>query len=405
MPKPLEGVTIVELAQFVAGPASTRILADWGAKVIKLESMKGDHNRVMGLLNHMPIEPEENPSFDTTSFNKKFVGFNPRQPESMELLDKMLKTANVFMTNYRTPVLAKMGLTWEILHEKYPHLIFAQVTGYGNAGAEKDEPGYDTVSFGARGGIIGTMYQKGQEPINIIPAWGDLLTGMVLAGGIAGALVGQQLHGVGDKITVSLYHVGLYGMSWPIMATEYTDEPTYPKNRREVNTPGINLYPTADKWMWLSCPDYKDYADRIMKCIGRDDLVGDPRYNDLAVMQKEGRVTEVIDILDTELKKHPASYWKPIFAAAEVPIEVCCTFEDIVKDQQAWDAGFLYKYNTANGKEHIMVNSPVQFESVGPIPEHEPSRRVGFHTREVLREYGYSEEAIDHMVEIGAVKD
>lgn len=405
MPKPLEGITIVELAQFVAGPASTRILADWGAKVIKLESMKGDHNRVMGLLNHMPIEVDENPSFDTTSFNKKFVGFNPRQPEAMEILDKMLRTANVFMTNYRTPVLEKMGLTYEILHEKYPHLVYAQVTGYGNAGAEKDEPGYDTVSFGARGGVIGTMYQKGQEPINIIPAWGDLITGMILAGGIAGAVVGQQLHGIGDKVTVSLYHVGLFGNSWPIMATEYATEPTYPKNRREVNTPGINLYPTADRWIWLSCPDYKDYYDRLMQCIGRDDLVGDPRYNDLAVLQKNGRVTEVIDILDTELKKHPVSYWKPIFKKAEVPIEPCCTFEDIAADQQAWDAGFIYKYKTPNGKEHMMVNSPVQFESMGLIPDHEPSQRVGFHTRQILGEYGYSKEAIDHLVQIGAVKD
>ena len=405
MKKPLEGITIVELAQFVAGPASTKILSDWGAKVIKLESMKGDHHRVMGLLNHMPIDDEDNPSFDTTAFNKKFVGFNPREPESMELLYKMLETANVFMTNYRNPVLEKMGLTYEILHEKFPHLIFAQVTGYGNAGAEKDEPGYDTVSFGARGGIIGTMYQKGGEPINIIPAWGDLLTGMVLAGGIAGALVGQQLHGQGDKVTVSLYHVGLFGMSWPIMGTEYATEPTYPKNRREANTPGINLYPSADRWMWLSCPDYKDYYDRIMQCIGRDDLVGDERYSDLAVIQENNRVTEVIDIISDELKKKPASYWKPIFAAAEVPLEACCTFEDIVEDQQAWDAGFLYKYKTNSGNEHLMVNSPVQFESVGPIPEHEPSRRVGYHTREVLESYGYTKEQIDHLVEIKAVKD
>ena len=405
MKKPLEGITIIELAQFVAGPSSTRILADWGANVIKLESMKGDHNRVMGLLNNMPIEDEENPSFDTTAFNKKFVGFNPRDPEAMELLHKMLSTANVFMTNYRNPVLAKMGLDYETLHEKFPHLIYAQVTGYGNAGAEKDEPGYDTVSFGARGGVIGTMYQKGQEPINLIPAWGDLITGMILAGGIAGALVGQQLHGQGDKVTVSLYHVGIYGNSWPVMATEYTDQPTYPKNRREVNTPGINLYPTADRWMWLSCPDYKDYHDRIMKLIGREDLIGHPVYGDLGAMQREGKVTELIDIISDELKKQPASYWKPLFKAAEVPLEVCCTFEDIAADQQAWDAGFLYKYKTNNGKEHIMVNSPVQFESVGMIPEHEPSRRVGYHTRMVLESYGLTKEQIDHLVEIGAVKD
>ncbi|SDY22614.1 CaiB/BaiF CoA transferase family protein [Eubacterium barkeri] len=402
--KPLEGVTIIELAQFVAGPSATRILAEWGAKVIKLEGFNGDHNRIMGLLNDMPIEDDENPSFDTTSFNKKFVGLNPRKPEGMDILHKMLKTANVFMTNYRTPVLEKMGLTYEILHEKYPHLIFAQLTGYGNKGPDKDVPGYDTISYGARGGIIGTMYQKGQEPINLIPAAGDFTTGMVFAGGIAGALVGQALHGTGDKITVSLYHVGMWFNIWPIMATEYHDTPQYPRSRLEVNTPGINIYPTSDRWIQLSCPTYNDYYDRLMQCIGRNDLVGDTKYNDLATIQKEGRVREVINLLDDALSKKPVAYWKPIFDAAEVPIEPCCTFEDIAEDQQAWEAEFLYKAKSPNGEEHLHVASPVQFGSVGQ-PEANPSRRVGYHTREILAQYGYSEVEIDNLVETGAVKD
>lgn len=404
MKKPLEGITVIELAQFVAGPSASRILADWGAEVIKLEGFRGDHNRTMGLLNGMPIDDEENPSFDTTSFNKKFVGLNPRTESGMKILHKMLKTANVFVTNYRTPVLEKMGLTYEILHEQYPHLIFAQMTGYGNEGPDKDVPGYDTISYGARGGIIGTMYQKGQEPINLIPAHGDFQTGAIFAGGIAGALVGQALHGTGDKITVSLYHVGMWGNIWPIMATEYHDEPQYPKSRLEVNTPGINIYPTADRWIQLSCPNYNDYYDRLMKCIGREDLVGDARYNDLATIQKEGRVREIIDLLDSTLVKKPVSYWKPIFDAEEVPIEPCCTFEDIAQDEQAWAAKFLVKAKSANGKEHIYVTNPVQFASVGE-PSVEPSRRVGYHTREILAKYGYSENDIDRMVAEGAVKD
>ncbi len=405
MKKPLEGITIVELAQFIAGPAATRILADWGANVIKLESVKGDHLRVMGYLNNMPMGEEDNPSFDTSNLNKKFVGFNQRGPQSMESLHRMLETANVFMTNYRTPVLKKMGLDYETLHGKYPKLVFAQVTGYGNAGAEKDEPGYDTVSWAARGGVLSTMNQAGTPPINIVPSLGDFLTAMTFAGGIAGAIVGQLLHGTGDKITVSLYGLGLFGNAWPIMGTEYNEKPTYPRSRRHVASPGINIYPCKDGWILLSCPDWKDYYDRVVTLMGREDLIGREDYQNINIMQEKGLVTEFIDMMDAVLSQHEVAYWKPKFAALEVPIEKCCMFEDIIKDQQAWDAGFLYKYQTGSGNEHVMVNSPVQFESIGLVPEHSPSRRVGYHTREVLREYGYSETEIDAMIADGSFKD
>ena len=405
MSLPLEGITVIELAQFIAGPSSTRILADWGAKVIKLESFTGDHNRVMGLLNNMPIEDDDNPSFDTTGLNKKFVGFNPRNKEAMEILHHMLETADVFMSNYRSQVLEKMGLDYETLHEKYPRLVYAQVTAYGNVGEEKNKPGYDSVCFGARGGMLGTTYQAGQEPINFIPAWGDLMTGMTLAGGICGALVKQQRTGTGDKVTVSLYHMGIFGNSWPIMGTEYSDSASYPRSRRQVSTPGINIYKTSDRWVMLACSDYNAYYDRLMECLGRADLVGDPRYCDLETLQREGRGEEFVAILDSEFIKHTAAHWMSVFEKKEVPLEPCSTFEEIANDRQAWDAGFIYKYRSHNGKEHIMVNSPVQFDSIGLIPRHEASRQIGYHTREILKDYSYSDEEIDRFIEIGAVKE
>lgn len=404
--KPLEGVKVLELAQFMVGPVSCRILGEWGADVIKLERFKGDHQRVMGYLNNFPGEPEDNPAFDTVNLNKKFVGFNQRGPEANEIIDKMLAEADVFVTNYRNPVLKAMGLDYETLHEKYPRLVYGQVTGYGNAGKDKDEPGYDTVSWGARGGLIGTMQQEDNPPINIVPSLGDFICGMVLAGGIAGAVAGQALHGQGDKVTVSLYGLGIYGMGWPIMGIEHNEKPVWPRNRREVATPAINIYPTSDNaWFLLSCPDWGTYYDRIVTTIGREDLVDRMEYHNAKIMQDRGLVTEFIDLLDVEFKKHPYAYWKEKFDAIEVPIQKCNHFEDIYNDQQAWDAGFLYKYTTASGAEHTIANTPVQFDSIGLIPEHRPSRRVGGDTREVMYQFGYSDADIDAMIESGTLMD
>ena len=405
MKKPLEGIKIVELAQFLAGPSAGRILAEWGAEVIKLESVKGDHLRFMGYLNNMPMADDENPSFDSANMNKKLVGFNQRGEHSMEVLFKMLETANVFLTNYRTPVLQKMGLDYETLHEKFPRLVWAQVTGYGNAGAEKDEPGYDTVSWGARTGILAAMSQKGTPPINMVPSLGDFFTGMTFAGGIAGAIVGQLLHGQGDKITASLYGYGLFGMIWPVMATEYNEVPQYPRDRRNVAGPGINIYPCKDGWILMSCPDWRSYYERVAKLLGLDELLNEQEYCDVLMMQEKGLVPHYVDLLDAKFKEHEIAYWKPLFAEAQVPIEKCCLFEDVVENQQAWDAGFIYKYKTESGKEHLMVNTPIQFESIGLIPDRKATGKVGRDTREVLKEYGYDDAAIDAMIADGSFSE
>lgn len=401
--KPLEGVKVLELAQFMVAPAACRILAEWGADVIKLERFKGDHQRVMGYLNNFPGDAEDNPAFDTVNLNKKFVGFNQRGPEASEIIDRMMAEADVFVTNYRNPVLKAMGLDYDTVHKKYPRLVYGQVTGYGNAGKDKDEPGYDTVSWGARGGLIGNMQQLGDAPINIVPSLGDFICGMVLAGGIAGAVAGQALHGTGDYVTVSLYGMGIYGMGWPVMAIEHNDKPQWPRSRREVATPGINIYPTADDWFLMSCPDWGDYYDRIVTAIGREDLIGCMEYHKANIMQERGLVSEFIDLLDEAFRKHPYAYWKEIFDKVEVPIQKINHFEDIYNDQQAWDAGFLYKYTTASGAEHTIANTPVQFKSVGLVPEHRPSRRVGYDTREVMAKFGYSDAEVDAMIADGTL--
>ena len=403
--RPLEGVKVLELAQFMVGPVACRILAEWGADVIKLERFAGDHQRVMGYLNNFPGEPEDNPAFDTVNLNKKFVGFNQRGPEANEILHKMLAEADVFVTNYREPVLKKMGMDYETLHAQYPRLVYGMVTGYGNAGPDKDEPGYDTVAWGARGGTIGTMQQDGDAPINIVPSLGDFLTGMTLAGGIAGAVAGQALHGQGDKVTVSLYGLGVYGMGWPIMGIEHNEKPVWPRNRRNGATPGINIYPTQDAWFLMSCPDWKDYYERIVTVLGKEEFINYEPYADVNKMQELGLVTEFIDLMDEILKEKPYAYWKEQFKAVEVPIEKCNHFEDIYEDKQAWEAGFLYKYTTGSGAEHTIANTPVQFDSIGLIPRHEPSGRVGRDTREVMKMFGYSEADIDRMIVDGTLMD
>lgn len=405
---PFEGIKVVEFAQFVAAPVCGRVLAEWGAEVLKVESLEGDHNREQGLINGMPIEEDDDPTMDSTSCNKRFLSVNAHSKEGVAVIHRLLETADVFLTNYREQVLESLGLDWPTLHAKYPGLVWARVTGFGDEGPDKDAPGYDTVSCFARGGISGTWYPKGSEPLIPMAAFGDNMSGMMLAGGVAAALYRKARTGEGDKVGISLFHVGVFGNSWATMATEFhkdDPEPPYPQSRATATNPGNIAYPTADRWIQFGCPVWINYFDKVMKCIGRDDLIGNEELNDLETIQKTGRIVELEEIIGNEMVKKPAREWLEIFDKGGVPVQMCQNFDDIVEDRQAWAAKVLFKAKTTGGHEHIYVNIPVRVGCVGdPTERMRMSQPVGTDTREVLKEYGYSDDEINALADNKAIR-
>ena len=149
---PLAGLKVVELCTYVAGPATVRVLSDLGAEVIKVEAPVGDAQRVQGPCFGCGQTETEDPTYDLNNTNKNMVCINTKHPEGHEALMKLIADADIFVTNSRSRSLAKFGLDYETLHAQYPGLIWAQMRGYGEYGAEKDSPGYDAVCWAARGG-------------------------------------------------------------------------------------------------------------------------------------------------------------------------------------------------------------------------------------------------------------
>ncbi|MFR1640102.1 MAG: CoA transferase, partial [Eggerthellaceae bacterium] len=145
--KPLEGVTVIELSSYFAVPGAGRVLASQGARVIKVEPPRGDIQRYFAMAFNVPCKPDENPLFDTINGGKEFVSLDLKDPADMEKLHKLIAQADVFMTNNRAKALQKMGLDYDSLKEKYPSLIMATLSGYGEKGALKDAPGFDLVAM------------------------------------------------------------------------------------------------------------------------------------------------------------------------------------------------------------------------------------------------------------------
>ena len=235
--KPLQGVKVVDLTTYLAAPTTGRVLGEWGADVVKIESAKGDPARTQGAVFNMPFTDNENLAFDVANMNKRFITLNLKDPKGLEIAYKLLEEADVFLTNTRTKSLVKLGLDYDTLKEKFPRLIFAQVLGYGGNGPEKDTAGFDVTCYMARGGVFGTTVNRGDAPMIPTNGFGDFQVSLALASGICASLYAREKSGQGDKITISLHHSAVYALSTGLISAQYGNQ--YPKNRKATESCGF----------------------------------------------------------------------------------------------------------------------------------------------------------------------
>lgn len=398
--KPLEGIKVVELTSFAAAPGVPRVLADWGASVIKIEPPKGDPNRTQAGVFNMPYSEEENPAFDITNVNKRFICLNLKNEDAKEIAYKLLESADVLVTNYRTKALVKLGFSYEELSKRFPKLIFAQILGYGENGPEKDTAGFDATAYMCRGGVLASNAEKGESPLVEVNAFGDFQATMCLVSGICGALVGRQTTGKGDKVTVSLHHTALFMMSVGIVSSQFGNE--YPKSRKEVANPFNDTFKSKDdRWFLFCAPDYNKDFPKVMRMIGREDLINNEDFNTIEEVNKRGKNRELIEIIENQLKQWDLDELTKMFKENDVAFEKAYLPNEILEDEQAWANDCLRKVQYPSG-EVVLTTSPVRFNSLGN-PDMVVSKPLGYHTEEVLREYGYSEGNIQELKDEQAI--
>lgn len=395
--KPLEGITIVELALFVAVPCATRALADWGANVIKIESPKGDPMRKMGGLVNMPTDNEkENPAFDQQNAGKKGIVVNLKTEEGQKIMHSLLEKADAFVTNNRQDALERLGLSYEQLVPLYPSLVYGQVSGYGEKGPDKDRPGYDLTAYYARGGISGTLYEKGTSPMLTVAAFGDTQVGMGLAAGLCAALLKAKMTGQGEKVSVSIYQTAIYCMGHMIASTQYGKNP-YPRSRMDIDAPFQNAYETKDgRWIQGAENNYDGLYDKICHILERDDLIGDERFYPYEKIR--GNTRPFIEELDKTFKQKTLEEWLKLFKAEDIAFDKMALWSEILEDPQAWEDDILchvggYPEHEKLGTERTLVRTPVKFREAG-LPEYKKGPKIGEHTEEILKGIGYTEEEI-----------
>ena len=198
MPGPMDGVRVIELGVWVAGPAAGGILADWGADVVKIEPPGlGDPARSFTKMlgGDLPF----NPPFEMDNRNKRSLCLDLTTDEGREVADALLSEADVFLTNIRPAALARLGLDPESLCERFPRLVYGEITGYGREGEDADRAAYDIAAFWARSGVAASLTQPGGQPPFQRGGMGDHNTGLAAAGAISAALFARGAHGPGPN--------------------------------------------------------------------------------------------------------------------------------------------------------------------------------------------------------------
>ena len=393
------GLKVIDCASFIAAPAAATVLSDFGAEVIKIEPPgRGDPYRALPQVAGNPSSPH-NYVWILESRNKKSIALDLTKADAREVLYRLVAGADVFITNYPPPVRRRLGVTYDDIAPLNPRLIYASFTGYGEVGEEAHRPGFDSNAYWARSGLMDVVRSHaGAPPARSVPGMGDHPSAIALYAAIVTALLRRERTGKGAHVGSSLMANGAWANGVFIQA-QLCGATFYPRQPRENALNALtNHYLCRDqRWLMLSLLDQERQWPLLAACIGREELVHDPRFATAAARQAHAR--DLIAILDAVFAAKDLAIWRSVLDTNDLITGAVATLEDIPGDKQMLANDVLVPF----GNEGMLtVSSPFWItEADKATPRHAPA--IGEHSDEILRAAGYAEADIARLRASGAV--
>ena len=398
-PRLLEGIRVIDAASFIAGPVATTAMADFGADVIKVEPPTGDTYRVRNA--GYPPSPYNFP-WIVDNRNKRGVAIDLRTEDGRRLLHRLVKSADVFVTNVPLDGRARLGVRWEDLAPLNPRLIYGSITAYGEEGAEASRPGFDSTALWARTGLMDLVRPSPEAPpARSLPGMGDHPTGTALFGAIMAALYQRERTGRGAMVSTSLMANGLWLNAIAAQGILCGARTVVRPPREEAVDALGNLYRTRDnRWFLIALtPDGRRWQD-FTAAIDRPDLVADARFATPAA--RRANVRALIAVLDAVFAARDWAEWRRVLEAAGIAFGVVGTVDEIPHDPQMRACGALVPIDDPRVGASFTVSSPLQIAGQEKVPA-TMAPEIGEHTVEVLREAGVEPAEIDRLLRDGVI--
>ncbi len=390
---PLEGIRIIEFGTLIAAPGAAAILGDLGADVVKVESLTGDPGRYLSKIGKTPpmaLKNGESLIFHASNRNKKAICIDVAKEKGREILYRLVKDADVFITNLRKGTLAKLGVDYANLSKVNPRIVYASVSGYGPKGPMSDLGAFDPLGLA----LSGMMFMTGSsEPLHIPPqvALLDQTTCISASHAILTALLARERQGIGQEIHVSLYSTGMWLMQLNLMAAQLLSMPPLSWDRYE-HTPLANYSRCKDgKWiMGIHHPEEK-YWPAFCEATGQRALLNDPRFAD-----DEGRLencVELVTLFDGVFATKTRDEWVEILQAKGLMFVKVQEAIEIQADPQALVNHYIVDFEDPRFGKVKVPGYPIHFSANrAGIQSFAPA--IGEHTDLIMRQIGYTDQEV-----------
>ena len=376
----------MDLTTVRSGPTCTKILADFGASVLRVERIGG--------------ESQERLFYDSADLhrNKKSIAINLQDSRGVEIVRKLARNADVVVENFRPGVKHRLGVDYEALSAENPRLIYASISGFGQEGQYRDRPGYDQIVQG----MSGLMWLTGDEnsaPLRVGIPICDLLAGYFAAIGVLTALLEREASGRGQQVQTSLLEAMTASLSFQAAKFANTGETPPPVGNHHPLTAPMGVYRASDGYFNLAAGNDRMFA-RLAEAIGRADVASDPRFNSGFARVQNRRALDAV--LDEVFATRPSAEWVERLNTAGVACGPIYKLDQVFADPQVQLAGLVHEVTNEAWGAHKVIGLPVRLSRTPSAVAHAAPMN-GQHTRENLETLGYPAEMIETLLADGVV--
>lgn len=399
MTAPLDGIRVLEVASWLAAPSCAALMADMGASVIKVEPPTGDNYRrtLQGIFGADFVHP----SFQFDNRGKRGVCVDLESDEGLELVHRLARDADVFITNLTAPRLAKYRLTDTDVHALSPSAIYAVLSGYGVAGCDSQRQAFDQTAFWARSGAMSVFGDRDDGLLISRGGFGDRTTCLNLLAAILAALRVRDRTGEGQYVEVTLQRTGIWALASDVTTALFQRVQPERTSKKAPANPIWNFYATSDgRHVALVMPAVLPYWPKFCTMIGKPEWITDPRFQTLLGFAEHS--VAILPEVTAMFAAHDLAYWRAKLDAAGLIWEPVALLTEVIDDPALREAGAFATIVHRTGGAMEIIAAPFHIRGAG-VEVRGPAPDVGQHTREVFAEAGLSASEIDDLIARGVL--